>query len=84
MRITKKFSGAACLGNKVFFPRLNQPAAQRPQAVARAREELRILEGRLVDACVPKPRGNHQGRSASTGNLDARRAEAESMRLVQF
>eukprot|EP00629_Pelagomonadales_sp_RCC1024_P006396 CAMPEP_0119284110 /NCGR_PEP_ID=MMETSP1329-20130426/29756_1 /TAXON_ID=114041 /ORGANISM="Genus nov. species nov., Strain RCC1024" /LENGTH=244 /DNA_ID=CAMNT_0007284787 /DNA_START=133 /DNA_END=864 /DNA_ORIENTATION=- len=73
MRITKKFSGAACLGNKVFHasaarPRLNQPEAQRPEAVARAQEELRILEGRFVDACVR----SHESKDARMIDLEAR------------
>lgn len=56
MRITKKFSGASCLGNKVFHsagarPRGDLPRPS-PEQRSEASRELRVLEGRFRDACV--------------------------------
>jgi hypothetical protein len=56
MRITKKFSGASCLGNKVFHSAGARPRGDRPrpspQQLEEAARELQVLEGRFQDACV--------------------------------
>ena len=56
MRITKKFSGASCLGNKVFHSAGARPRGDRPrpspQQLEEAQRELQVLEGRFQDACV--------------------------------
>lgn len=44
MRITKKFTGDACIGKRVFHPVVR--AANNSLAIAQAQEELRVLEER--------------------------------------
>ncbi|KAH8060801.1 hypothetical protein JL721_9023 [Aureococcus anophagefferens] len=73
MRITKKFSGASCLGKRVFHSstgrQRNSASAVAPSAasVAAAQQELSVLEARFVDACI-----------RSTESKDARMIDLEA------
>ncbi|RYG66620.1 hypothetical protein EON64_09365, partial [archaeon] len=77
MRLTKKFSGSACLGKRVFhFDYLNAHAA----AAEAARRELQALEQQHLDKLREigrkRSRGGddedaHRGRVVSTPAIDA-------------